>query len=75
MGLDHNLYQSIPTSINELNNLQIKSISVGDYHNLCLSGNSFFLISILTNLSIENGNMYCWGSNDYGQLGIGNDED
>ena len=69
LGLGHNKNEIIPININELNNEKIKRIFVGDYHNFCLNGNFIYFIFII---KIDNGNLYCWGSNYCGQLGIGN---
>ena len=74
MGLGHKENKSIPTIIEQLNNLEIKSIFVGGYHNFCLNGNlncSFFILFELKN-TIGNRNLYGWGRNGKGQLGIGN---
>ena len=69
MGYNEN--QLIPTIINNLNEEKIKRIFVGGSHSFCLNGTFNCNNHIIYEL-IENGNLYCWGLNDCGQLGIGN---
>eukprot|EP01156_Anaeramoeba_ignava_P022563 Anaeramoba_ignava/c20794_g3_i2.p1 GENE.c20794_g3_i2~~c20794_g3_i2.p1 ORF type:complete len:859 (-),score=337.64 c20794_g3_i2:45-2471(-) len=60
--LGHGDYEndSKPKLIQKLKNNQIKSVSAGDFHSLVLS---------------ENGEIFSWGSCDYGQLGLGRKND
>ena len=56
-----NGYQSKPIKMNAFNGEQVKSISCGSFHTLALT---------------QSGRVYSWGgSNEYGQLGVGNIQD
>jgi len=59
LGLGHVNYQKIPTELFLC--VTIKSISCGGYHTVAL-----------TNISNK---LYVWGGNQFGQLGLGNNDD
>ncbi|KAH3757116.1 E3 ISG15--protein ligase HERC5 [Pelomyxa schiedti] len=50
------LQSSVPLWVSSLFGVPVVSCAVGDYHCICIS---------------VCGNVYCWGSNQYGQLGLG----
>ena len=56
LGIGDNNNRNIPTLLNLPNNEKPLSISCGYNHTICLT---------------KNENIYVWGNNDYGQLGIG----
>jgi hypothetical protein len=57
IGCGDNFDKSIPTKVKALNDIKIKMISCGFHHSMALT---------------ENGCVYSWGYNEFGQLGIGN---
>jgi tRNA A-37 threonylcarbamoyl transferase component Bud32 len=57
IGCGNNYIKSMPTKLKALSDIKIKMISCGYNHSMALS---------------ENGCVYSWGYNKYGQLGIGN---
>jgi hypothetical protein len=57
IGCGDDFYESIPTKVKALNDIKIKMISCGYHHSMVLT---------------ENGCVYSWGYNEFGQLGLGN---
>jgi hypothetical protein len=60
IGCGDNYIKSMPTKLKALNDIKIKMISCGFHHSMALT---------------ENGCVYSWGFNEFGQLGIGNTKD
>jgi RCC1 and BTB domain-containing protein len=60
IGCGDNYIKSMPTKLKALNDIKIKMISCGFNHSMALT---------------ENGCVYSWGFNEFGQLGIGNTKD
>ncbi|XP_054771309.2 RCC1 and BTB domain-containing protein 1-like [Lytechinus pictus] len=57
LGLGNNVNQPSPCKVSSLNNLIIAQVACGYAHSMALS---------------DEGNIYTWGANSYGQLGTGN---
>lgn len=61
LGIENiNYHQTLPKIIKEISTKHIVQIACGDFHSLCLT---------------NNGELYSWGSNKYGQLGLGYESD
>ena len=59
-----------PTLHSFFKNKKIKKLTCGNYHTLALFGKWFFIWFIF----LENGEIYSWGFNRFGQLGHGDSE-
>jgi alpha-tubulin suppressor-like RCC1 family protein len=66
LGLGDVSSQSSPKELKFFNGMNVKQIFCGHDHNVALCGKFISLIFE------ENGKIYVWGYNEYGQLGIGN---
>src|SRR5690606_13771638 len=77
LGIGNNDEQMIPVEVNGFEGQKIVSIACGAHHSVVSTGFPFskqkqqeFLIFLFE----ENGDLFAWGFNGYGQLGIGNTE-
>ena len=68
LGHDDTKDRKIPTLIDGLT--KIKKIYCGYSHTMAINGNKMWISKII-NSKIENDELYVWGTNDCGKLGLG----
>jgi X-linked retinitis pigmentosa GTPase regulator len=68
LGIENIKQSEIPKKVNLPG--KVIDVSLGEWHVIALLGKYNFKIIFLINFFLENGEMYAWGNNDFGQIGI-----